>query len=126
MADIYKMDTDYLSAESVYDRTLGKKQSEINNTLYDIETGTITTETYGTLTYAYYPNLHIVWLAWNGNGTAPSAGSKSFTVPAKLGSRKILTTNIYNGGFLQVNGTAVTLSLTTATWSAGYLCYPTV
>lgn len=33
MADIYKMDTDYLSAESVYDRTLGKKQSEINNTL---------------------------------------------------------------------------------------------
>ena len=31
MADIYKMDTDYLSAESVYDRTLGKKQSEINS-----------------------------------------------------------------------------------------------
>ena len=30
MADIYKMDTDYLSAESVYDRTLGKKQSELN------------------------------------------------------------------------------------------------
>ena len=31
MADIYKMDSDYLSAESVYDRTLGKTQSEINN-----------------------------------------------------------------------------------------------
>lgn len=30
MADIYKMDTDYLSAESVYDRTLGKNQNEIN------------------------------------------------------------------------------------------------
>ena len=31
MADIYKMDTDYLSAESVYDRTLGKTQKEINS-----------------------------------------------------------------------------------------------
>ena len=38
MADIYKMDTDYLSAESVYDRTLGKKQSEINSKFNQIGT----------------------------------------------------------------------------------------
>lgn len=32
MANIYKMDNDYLSAESVYDRTTGKTQSELNGT----------------------------------------------------------------------------------------------
>lgn len=33
MADIYKMDYDYLSAESVYDRTIGASQSTINGHL---------------------------------------------------------------------------------------------
>lgn len=34
MANIYKMDEDYVSAESVYDRTQGKKQDTINTELF--------------------------------------------------------------------------------------------
>ena len=61
------MDTDYFSAESVYDRTLGKKQSEINSTA-----SSITQKQYANGSIVQYINNRTIVISIGGALSAPT------------------------------------------------------
>ena len=95
------------------------------------ESGTIASETYGSLWYVYSPTQHIAQVRWAGNGNSASTAVKTYTLPDKLKPRGPGSPFcvLHNGLFMEIN-MAGTLQLnigsTTATWSAGFISYITV
>ena len=85
----------------------------------------ITTQTYGNLVGYYNTTLKIAFLSWNGNSTAPTAGLKSFTLPAEFTPKQGTVVPLKGADSMEVRTDGqVRVTLSTTAWSAGTVMYP--
>lgn len=125
---LYKVRASTISQGETLDPTPGSGNIEaanIGEVIYQqpLITGVLATETFGTLSYSFNPNIKVACIMWVGNGTNSQATTKYYSIPNTIKPTQRYITQLYNGKYLQVDNNGAQLEFTNAQWSAGYICY---
>ena len=91
-----------------------------------METETVLSETWGTVTYRHDKTNHVCYLRFAGNGTLPPNGQTRLTFPSTMASPIAMLFPLYGGGYMEITGTDFRLKTVGVAWQAGSIVYPTI
>lgn len=94
----------------------------------EMETGTLLSETWGTVSYRHDKINHICYVRFAGNSNAspPSTTQTKITLPTGLGSTQSMLIPMYGGGRMEVSSTELRLNTNGIPWEAGSIIFPTI